>query len=161
MLANNQSLLERDYADFKPFYDAFGLKTGKSTDELATADDYDIYYCLKKHNSNFFNKSIVDGSLGDPEKAGEGMAGIVLIVDEVDGTRSAGRLQDSRPVGLSELIESPSSWDAPDWLTAVSAHVPCADLVDEKPSQTYLKPDKNLMCRNCRCCRIQLSIPHR
>jgi hypothetical protein len=71
VLENNQGLLERDYATYKPFYDRFNLSTSKTIDESSH-----ICYCLKKENNKFFNEHLIRGSVN--------LDDVVLIVDEVD-----------------------------------------------------------------------------
>lgn len=58
VLENNESLLQRDYDTYEPFYHRFGLKTAKQIDEVS-----DICYCLKKENNKFFNDHLVAGKL--------------------------------------------------------------------------------------------------
>ena len=71
VLENNEGLLERDFANYKSFYESFGLTCNKMIDSTS-----DICYCLKKHNNTFFNQHLLSGDLD--------LTGTILIVDEVD-----------------------------------------------------------------------------
>ena len=74
VLENNAGLLQRDYAQNKPFYEKFGIKSGY---DLADADSK-IVYCLKDGINRRFLHKIVEGKLD------EELGSTVLIVDEVD-----------------------------------------------------------------------------
>jgi hypothetical protein len=71
VLENNEGLLERDFANYKSFYESFGLTCNKTIDSTS-----DICYCLKKQNNTFFNQHLLSGDLD--------LTGTILIVDEVD-----------------------------------------------------------------------------
>jgi hypothetical protein len=71
ILENNEGLLMRDHATYKPFYELFGMTVADHIDESS-----DICYCLKKANNRFFNEKLAAGSLNLDE--------VILIVDEVD-----------------------------------------------------------------------------
>ena len=72
VLENNEGLLERDYATNAPFYERFGIKSGK---DLADKDAQ-IIYTLKAGINKHFLRGMVAGEL-ELDKT-------VLIVDEVD-----------------------------------------------------------------------------
>jgi len=74
VLENNEGLLERDYATNSPFYDMFGIKSGK---DLAN-EDFQIVYVLKQAINKHFLRRMVAGKL-DAD-----LSRTVLIVDEVD-----------------------------------------------------------------------------
>ena len=60
VLENNEGLLERDYAQNKPFYDRFGIK---SSTDLAD-DEADVTYCLKVADARREMEAIGGGSRG-------------------------------------------------------------------------------------------------
>jgi len=72
VLENNEGLLERDYAVNAPFYQKFGIKSGKDL----TEPDVQICYCLKAGINKHFLRNMVEGTLE--------LRQTVLIVDEVD-----------------------------------------------------------------------------
>ena len=72
VLENNEGLLERDYAVNAPFYQKFGIKSGKDLDEPGVQ----ICYCLKAGINKHFLRGMVEGTLQ--------LRSTVLIVDEVD-----------------------------------------------------------------------------
>ena len=74
VLENNAGLLQRDYAQNKPFYEKFGIKCGVSLDD----EDGQITYCLKDAINRRFLRKLVEGKLD------EELGKTVLIVDEVD-----------------------------------------------------------------------------
>ena len=79
ILENNEGLLDRDYATNAPFYEKFGIKSGKATpqdvSDLANPD-VQIVYTLKAGINKHFLRGMVSGSLE--------LSKTVLIVDEVD-----------------------------------------------------------------------------
>ena len=74
VLENNEGLLDRDYATNAPFYERFGIKSGKSLSE----EGNQICYCLKSAINKHFLERMVQGLLD------EDLRQTVLIVDEVD-----------------------------------------------------------------------------
>ena len=74
VLENNAGLLQRDYAQNKPFFEKFGIKSGY---DLADPDAK-IVYCLKDGINRRFLHKIVEGKLD------EELGSTVLVVDEVD-----------------------------------------------------------------------------
>ena len=73
VLENNAGLLQRDFAQNKPFYDRYDIKS--STD--LTDPDAQIVYCLKDAINRRFLRSMVAGTLDE-------LSNTVLVVDEVD-----------------------------------------------------------------------------
>ena len=59
VLENNEGLLERDYATNAPFYERFGIKSGKDLGD----PDAQIVYCLKAGINKHFLRGMVAGSL--------------------------------------------------------------------------------------------------
>jgi hypothetical protein len=74
VLENNSSLLQRDYAQNKPFYDKFGIKSSLDLND----ESAQIVYCLRDGINRRFLKKLVEGTLD------EDLGKTVLIVDEVD-----------------------------------------------------------------------------
>ena len=72
VLENNEGLLERDYATNAPFYERFGIKSGKDLGDK----DAQIIYTLKAGINKHFLRGMVAGELE--------LNSTVLIVDEVD-----------------------------------------------------------------------------
>jgi hypothetical protein len=72
VLENNEGLLLRDYATNAPFYDRFGIKSGKDLSD----PDTQICYCLKAPINKQFLRNMMEGKLV--------LDRTVLIVDEVD-----------------------------------------------------------------------------
>jgi len=73
VLENNAGLLQRDYAQNKPLYDKFGIKSGCDLNDM----DSKIVYCLKDGINRRFLQILVEG------KINEDLGHTVLIVDEV------------------------------------------------------------------------------
>ena len=73
VLENNAGLLQRDYAQNKPLYDKFGIKSGCDLNDK----DSKIVYCLKDGINRRFLQILVEG------KINEDLGSTVLIVDEV------------------------------------------------------------------------------
>ena len=73
VLENNAGLLQRDYAQNKPLYDKFGIKSGCDLSDK----DSKIVYCLKDGINRRFLQILVEG------KINEDLGSTVLIVDEV------------------------------------------------------------------------------
>ena len=75
ILTNNDALLKRDFAAFKPFCERFKVESGYSRD-VTCSDEIDthssICFTLKKGINRFFNRNIVNGGLG--------LEGIILLV---------------------------------------------------------------------------------
>jgi len=74
ILENNEGLLERDYAQNKPFFDAFGIHC--SIDLMDP--EAQVVYCLKSRINQMFLRNMLEGKLD--EELGQ----TVIIVDEVD-----------------------------------------------------------------------------
>merc|ERR1719230_1306797 len=61
ILENNAGLLQRDFAQNKPFYERFGIKCGQNLDEA----DAQIVYCLKDAINRRFLRKLVEGKLDE------------------------------------------------------------------------------------------------
>jgi len=74
VLENNAGLLQRDFAQNKPFFEKFGIKCSHNLDD----EEAQIMYCLKDAINRRFLRKLVEGKLD------EELGKTVLIVDEVD-----------------------------------------------------------------------------
>ena len=77
VLENNEGLLDRDFATYKPFFEAFGIKCGAGVDDLLDPD-CQVVYCLKARINQLFLRKMLEGQLD------EVLGNTVIIVDEVD-----------------------------------------------------------------------------
>ncbi|KAL3928165.1 MAG: hypothetical protein SGPRY_002510, partial [Prymnesium sp.] len=59
VLENNEGLLERDYATYRPFFQAFGIRCG--VDLLD--QDSQVVYCLKPSINQLFLRTMLEGKL--------------------------------------------------------------------------------------------------
>ena len=80
ILENNKALLERDFEDYKLFFQKVGVKAGTSIDDAngILKGGYAITYCLRRAIDLNFKSLIVEGKL-------EQLRSTALLVDEVDG----------------------------------------------------------------------------
>ena len=74
VLENNEGLLERDFATYRPFFEAFGIRCG--VDLLDP--EAQVVYCLKSRINHLFMRKMLEGQLD------EVLGRTVIIVDEVD-----------------------------------------------------------------------------
>ena len=78
ILENNESLMKRDYESNKSFFELFQNQDGRPISAACDCLDVDadISYCLTSTINSHYMRSVTD--------AGEGLAQMILIVDEVD-----------------------------------------------------------------------------
>ena len=77
VLENNEGLLNKDYSQFKDFYETFGIKMADGTKTpKADIGTYDVVYTLRRDLESYYRDSVFKGVAP--------FENTILIVDEVD-----------------------------------------------------------------------------